>query len=615
VDSYSKRKNIIILIILLVGGAFVIRLFNLQVINSTYKKWATNNILREKIDYPLRGLIYDRNGELLVYNEAVYDLMVVPRETSSFDTLALCELVEVSKEDFVESLRAARSYSLFRSSVVVKQVSPQNYAITQEKMYRFPGFYFQTRTIRNYKHNIAAHVLGYIREVSAKHVYSGSYYRSGDYIGDGGIEKYYEDVLRGRKGISYRLVDVHGREKGAYLEGESDTLSEKGKDLISTLDWELQAYAEKLMQNKAGSVVAIEPSTGEILVLLSSPAYDPTTMVGRNRMKAYPEMLADPLLPLYNRAISAQYPPGSTFKMAQGLVALQEEIITPYTAFGCAMGYHSGNFHQKCHHNGAFTLSPAIAQSCNAYFSHTFRSVLEARKYGGVKNGYEAWRKHMLSMGFGVKVAPEFDDEKAGFIPTTEYYQNKIFKNSAWRALPIISLSIGQGEVQTTPMQMANYAALLANRGFYYPPHVVRWIEDVRVNPEFSTKRFTTINPDHFENVVEGMEWVVTQGTGRSAAIDGVVVCGKTGTAQNPHGADHSTFIAFAPKYNPKIAISVYVENGKWGASYAAPIAGLIMEKYLTDTLSVAKQWVEQSMLDANLLYPDKPNYIKYPSD
>jgi penicillin-binding protein 2 len=612
VDSYSKRKNIIILIFLIVGTIFVIRLFFLQVINSTYKRSAAKNVLREVIEFPSRGLIYDRNGELLVYNQSVYDLMATPREMGRFDTTTLCNIIDVSKEALIAELKKAKQYSTYRSSVVVKLIPPARYALLKEKMFKFPGFYLQTRIIRNYSFNGAAHVLGYIGEVSPAMIEKDPYYKSGDYVGISGIEKAYEKELRGRKGVSLYLVDVHNRLKGEYENGRMDTSAMKGNDLTTTLDRALQQYGELLMQNKAGSIVAIEPSTGEILALVSSPTYSPEDMVGRNRIVNFPRLLADTLLPLYNRAVQAQYPPGSTFKMLHGLIALQENAITPNTSYYCANGYTVGNFHQACHHAQAFDLNGAITASCNAYFSQTFRATLEAPQFKNVKEGYEAWREHALSFGFGDKVSIEFDEESKGFIPTSEYYEKKVFKNSRWRALPIISLAIGQGEIQTTPIQMANYMAILANRGYYYPPHVVKEIEKSQINPKFNDKYFTTVRASEFEKILDGMEGVLTGGTASIANIPGIRMCGKTGTAQNPHGPDHSTFVAFAPRNNPAIAIAVYVENGKFGNLYAAPIASLMVEKYINDSIQPSRKWLETRMLETNLLYPDQPNFIKY---
>lgn len=593
----------------MIGIIFVIRLFMLQIVDSTYKRSATKNVLREVIEFPNRGIIYDRNKEMLVYNQVVYDLMAIPREIGRFDTTTLCNIIDVSKESFVAELKKVKKLSLYQPAVVVKQIPSASYALLKEKMFKYQGFYLQTRNVRTYPFNCAAHVLGYIGEVNPSMIEKNPYYRSGDYIGISGIEKAYEEQLRGIKGVSLFMVDVHNRIKGSYENGKFDTSAVKGKDLISTLDRELQQYGEKLMVNKAGSIVAIEPSTGEILALISSPSYDPVELVGRNRTVNFPRLLNDPLLPLFNRAVSAQYPPGSTFKMLHGLIALQENVITPNTTHYCAHGFTVGNFHQACHHDQSFDLNGAISASCNAYFSNVFRDVLEAPQFHGIKGGYDAWRKHVLSFGFGNKVSYEFDEETKGFIPESDYYEKRVFKNSRWRALPIISLAIGQGEIQTTPLQMANYAAILANRGFYFPPHVVKEVVGGELNPELTTKRYTTVNAAEFEKILDGMEGTLTNGTANIAIIPGIRMCGKTGTAQNPNGPDHSTFIAFAPRVNPKIAIAVYVENGRWGNLYAAPIASLMVEKYLNDTIQPSRQWLETRMLETNLLYPDLPNF------
>lgn len=614
-DSYSKRKNIVIFIFLLIGVIFTIKLFSLQVINSTYKKTATKNVLREVVEYPSRGLIYDRNHKLLVYNQAAYDLMATPREISHFDTIQLCEMVGASVESLRDELAKAKKYSQFKPSIVVKQISPERYALMQEKMYKYPGFYFQTRTLRTYSYNSAAHVLGYIGEASQGLIDKDAYYSSGDYVGITGIEKGYEKELRGIKGAKFFLVDVHNRVKGSYEKGRLDTSAVKGNDLITTIDIDLQQYGEQLMQNKAGSIVAIEPSTGEILALVSTPGYLPEDLVGRKRMENYPKLAADSLLPLYNRAIRAQYPPGSTFKMLHGLIALQENVINPSTRFNCAFGYHVGSFTQKCHHNQSFDLTGAIAQSCNAYFAYTFRKVLENPLLGGVKNGYEKWRKYVLSFGFADKVNTEFDEELKGFIPSAEFYQQRAFPYSKWRALPLISLAIGQGEIQTTPIQMANYTAILANRGFYYSPHVVKEVSNSAIDNALKEKHYTLVDTTQFGKIIDGMENVLNYeypGTASNAHVPGIRICGKTGTAENPSGPDHSTFIAFAPRDNPKIAIAVYVENGKWGNLYAAPIATLMIEKYINGEIQPSRKNAETLMLNTNLLYPEKPNFIKY---
>ncbi|MFA9389487.1 MAG: penicillin-binding protein 2 [Prolixibacteraceae bacterium] len=614
-DSYSKRKNIILLIFLLVGVAFILKLFSLQVINSTYKRTATKNVLREVVEYPSRGLIYDRNGKLMVYNQASYDLMATPREIGVFDTLGLCQMLEVSVGNLRDELRRAKKYSRYKPSIVVKQISPERYALLQEKMYKYPGFFFITRTLRTYGFSSAAHVLGYVGEVNQNALDKDQYYRSGDYVGITGIEKAYEKELRGDKGAKFFLVDVHNRVKGTYDKGRLDTTAVKGIDLISTIDIVLQQYGELLMQNKAGSIVAIEPSTGEILALVSTPGYLPEELVGRKRMENYPKLATDSLLPLYNRAIRAQYPPGSTFKMLHALIALQENVINPSTRFTCSFGYHAGSFTQKCHHNQSFDLTGSIAESCNAYYAYTFRRILENPALGGVKNGYEKWRNYAKSFGFTAKVCPEFDEELKGYIPESDYYQKKVFPYSKWRALPLISLAIGQGEIQATPMQMANYTAALANHGFYYSPHVVKEIGHGGTREEWLEKHYTLVDTVQFEKIMDGMENVMSHtypGTAANASVSGIRICGKTGTAENPHGPDHSTFIAFAPRNHPKIAIAVYVENGRWGNLYAAPIATLMIEKYLNGEIQASSKWSETKMLTTNLLYPDQPNYVKY---
>ncbi|MCF8362422.1 MAG: penicillin-binding protein 2 [Prolixibacteraceae bacterium] len=613
-DSYSKRKNIIILIFLLVGIVFIVRLFLLQVLDTTYKKTATNNVLREVVDYPSRGLIYDRKGRLMVYNQAAYDLLATPREIGRFDTTLLCSILNIEKARIERSLTKAKKYSKYKPSIIVKQISPERYALLQEKMYKFPGFYVQPRTLRKYNYDNSAHVLGYVGEVSPSMMEDDSYYKQGDYIGSTGIESTYEKYLRGVKGKSYYLVDVHNRVKGSYDRGNMDVSPVKGSDLITTIDAELQQYGEKLLQNKIASIVAIEPESGEILSLVSAPGYKPSDMVGRERVENYPRLVGDSLLPLFNRAVRALYPPGSTFKMMNALIALQEEVITPRTRFMCNHGYHVGSFSMGCHHDREFQLDASIAQSCNAYYAYTFRRILESSKFADVKEGYEKWREHVLSFGLSETIAPEIPDELPGLIPTSDYYQHRVFPYSRWRALPIISLSIGQGEIQTTPLQMANYAAALANKGYYYTPHLVKDIlgtDETIVDVE---KHQTMIDSIYFEEVFDGMEHVFSfdhQGTARASRVPGIRICGKTGTAENPHGEDHSTFIAFAPRENPKIAVAVYVEYGKWGSTFAAPIATLLIEKYLNDSIQGSRQYIEKNMMEANLLFPDEPNYFK----
>lgn len=603
-DINSNRKYLIIGIFIVTGMIFLIRLFFLQVVDTTYKEYATNNVLRKVVQYPARGLIYDRNGELLVYNKAAYDLMVIPREVKPFDTLLFCQLLEISIEEFRQRFREARDYSPFLPSVIIKQISPEKYASLQEQLYKVRGFYIQSRTLREYPRPIAAHLLGYVGEVTRDMIEADPYYKSGDYIGISGMERSYESELRGRKGVRYYMVDVHNRIQGSYRSGEADTSAQIGRNLIATIDADLQAYAEKLLANKRGSVVAIEPSTGEVLVFANSPGYDPNLLVGRARGNNYMSLVADPLKPLYNRALMAQYPPGSTFKMANALVALQEGVITPGTQFYCAHGYYSGNFRVGCHHDQSFDLIPSISKSCNAYYVYVFRAILENRKYPDVKAAYHAWREHMLRLGFGRTLETDFVHELKGLVPTTDYYDRFVFRGSRWRALPIVSLSIGQGELGVTPLQLANHAALLANRGYYFIPHIVKNIEGLEIHPRFRQPVSGGIDREHFDPVIEGMYQTMESGTGAMSRIPGIAVCGKTGTAQNPHGADHSVFMAFAPKDDPRIAISVYVENGIWGSTYAAPIASLIIEKYLNDSISPNRTWLESNMLRVDLTNP-----------
>jgi len=590
-----------------VSIVLLIRLFYLQVIDNTYKEFATSNVLRKVVQYPARGLIYDRNGELLVYNKAAYDLLVTPREVKPFDTLKFCSLLDITIEEFRLKLKEARAYSPYKPSVLVKQISPEKYAVLQEVLYKVQGFYIQSRTLREYPRPMAAHLLGYVGEVNRAMIESNPYYESGDYIGISGIEKSYEDELRGKKGVKYYMVDVHNRIQGSYLEGEADTTALIGKNLTSSLDADLQEYAELLLKNKRGSVVAIEPATGEILVLANSPAYDPNLLVGRERGNNYSVLSTDPVKPLYNRALMAQYPPGSTFKMANALVALQEGAITPTTSYYCAHGYHSGNFTIGCHHDMSFTLEPSIAKSCNTYYVYVFRAILENKKYKDIREGYEAWRRYMLNFGFGRTLNTDLANELKGLVPTSDYYERFVFRGSRWRALPIVSLSIGQGELGITPLQLANYTAMIANRGHYYIPHVVKEVEGQEIDARFREPVDSGIDRQHFDPVVEGMAQVMQPGgTGAMSMIPGLEVCGKTGTAQNPHGLDHSVFMAFAPKDRPKIAISVYVENGIWGSTYAAPIASLIIEKYLNDTIASNRVWLERNMLKANLMDPNR---------
>ncbi|RKD86173.1 penicillin-binding protein 2 [Mangrovibacterium diazotrophicum] len=606
-DKYAKRKYILGAIFVLVALIFIFRLFSLQVLDSSYKQYATKNVLRKVINYPARGLIYDRNGELLVYNKAAYDLLVTPREVSAFDTTQLCSILKIEKNVLVEELRKAKKYSRYKPSVIVKQLSPEMYAMLQEKLYKYPGFFVQTRTLREYAHPIAAHMLGYVGEVNQSQINKDPYYEQGDYIGITGIERAYEKELRGHKGVNFFLVDVHNRLKGAYNDGNSDTAAVLGNNLTTTIDAKLQAYCELLMQNKRGAVVAIEPKTGEILCFYSGPDYDANLLVGRERSKNYQMLLNDTLKPLTNRAISAAYSPGSTFKTLNALIALEEGAITENTSVTC---YGKASSPIRCTHNheSPIRLQGGIRESCNPYFWNTFKSTIN--KYPTAEEGYNNWREHILSFGLGQTLGTEFYGESAGNIPQSSYY-DRFFGKKRWNALTVRSLSIGQGEIIVTPLQMANMVSVIANRGYYIDPHIVKSVTDPEneVHPLEFARKDAMVHPEYFEPVIDGMLQVVDQTNTRyTAHVEGIEICGKTGTIQNSHGSDHSAFIAFAPKDNPQIAIAAYVENGVWGARYAAPIASLMIEKYLNDSIGAPNRIaLEKKMIEANLLNPNQP--------
>ena len=595
---YSDRKLVIGGVIAVTSIIFLIRLFFLQVMDDSYKLSAENNVLRHMTEYPARGLVYDRNGKLLVYNEAYYDLMVIPKQIADLDTLDFCNTLGITVEDFNQRMEKIKTYSKFKPSVFEKQLSSEFYAGLQEKMHRYKGFFTQTRTLRKYPSRVAAHLLGYVGEVDDKMTKDNQYYKSGDYIGVSGLEKHYEEFLRGEKGDKVMMVDVYNRPKGSFKDGEYDKIPVSGLDLVSTIDRDLQAYAERLMQNKIGSVVAIEPSTGEILVLATSPTYDPNLLVGRVRSENYSLLAKDVTKSLFNRALMAQYPPGSTFKLVNNLIGQQEKVVFPQTSIGCKMGYHAGPIRVGCHqHPSPLNLMQSVQHSCNAYYCTVYRSILDNKKT--VRENYDIWRKHVLSFGFGKKFNTDLPSELKGLIPTGDYY-DKIYGKNRWKSLTVVSLCIGQGELGTTPLQLANLVAILANRGFYYPPHLVKKIGNKKIENEFTTRNYTTIDSGYFQLVIDGMEQVVEAGTAARSKLKGIPYCGKTGTAQNPHGEDHSVFVCFAPKDNPKIALAVFVENSGKGGTYAAPIASLLIEKYLTDSLR--RPLVEEFILNANLM-------------
>ncbi|MDP4205270.1 MAG: penicillin-binding protein 2 [Bacteroidota bacterium] len=603
-DRYSGRRFVIGGICVVVAFVFVAKLFVLQIMNPEYKQYADRNVLRRIVQYPSRGLIYDRNGKLIVYNQAAYDLVVIPREVKSFDTLEICSILEIQKQELVDGLKKAKDFSRYRPSILVSQISSMQYAILQERLFRFPGFFVQLRSLRQYEHKTGAHFLGYIGEVDAELVKKDSYYKPGDYIGKSGIERFYEKELRGRNGVSFYMVDVHNQIKGPYMNGKLDTLAQRGKNLTTSIDVGLQEYGEQLMRNKVGSVVAIEPSTGEILCLVSSPTYDPSLMIGRSLSKNYSKLVTDSLRPLFNRALMSQYPPGSIFKIAQGLIALNNNLVTWDTGFPCNKSL------VHCHnHPAPNNMGLAVQYSCNPYFYQVFKRIIETGRYPNKfldsEYGLDRWRSQMLNFGFGQKLGLDLPGEKKGSLPSSKLY-NKLYGEHRWAFTTIYSLGIGQGEVMVVPVQMANLAATIANRGYYITPHVVKKIDN---RSDMITQKFKrhdiNIQKRYFEYMANAMQAVVADrgGTGGQARVDGITVCGKTGTAQNPHGDDHSVFICFAPKDNPKIAMAVYVENAGQGGEWAAPIAGLMIEKYLKDTIPTYRKAQEKKIMDANLLH------------
>lgn len=596
----SNRYYIILGVLGLLMAIYTFHLFRLQVLNKSWKTKAEENAIREKTIHPARGFIYDRNDSLLVYNDAAYDLMVVPKELRNFDTTELCRVLDMEIVDVRKKIEKAKKYSGSVPSLFKQQISKEDYGYLQEKMSEFPGFFVQERTLRTYPQPIAAHILGYVSEVDEQDVENDGYYRMGDYIGKSGVEKAYEPILRGVKGKQKVLVDVHNREVGPYNNGDDDVVAVPGTSIWSTLDMQLQRYGEELMAGKRGAIVAIEPKTGEILCLISSPNYDPNLLVGTARPKNYGKLVNDPEKPLFNRALQAAYPPGSTFKLANGLIALQDGIITPSTIYSCSGGgYHLGNHVVHCHNCGGLNIYSAIQRSCNTFFCRAYYNILSnRRKYKNIDEAYTAWLDYMSSMGFLQVFNTDLPYELKGRIPSAEYFDKKY--NNSWNGNTVVSMGIGQGEAAVTPLQMANMLAVIANKGYYIRPHVVRAIgHRDSLNTQFSEKVYSKIDPRHFETVLQGMRMVVTGGTGRGAQIPGIEVAGKTGTAQNPHGRDHSVFALIAPANNPEIVIFCLVENGGFGATVACPIASLMAEFYLNR--KVERTDLEQRMKEMKI--------------
>lgn len=612
-NQFADRKYTIMAIFSAIILIFLARLFYIQIIDDQYKLTARNQAFRYLVDYPARGNIFDRNGLRLVYNQAAFDLMVIPRQVKGLDTLEFCRVLGIDRATFEQRMKKAIAppNSSRKPSVFEKEISIEHSAVLQERLYQFPGFFLQPRTLRKYPSPIAAHLLGYVGEVSEKITDTSSYYREGDYIGISGIEKSYEGILRGKKGVQIQVVDVHNRPQGSYMNGLYDTAAIAGKNLTCTIDATLQALGEQLMQNKIGSVVAIEPSTGEILAFISSPTYDPNLLVGSVLPKNYKYLQQDTLKPLFNRALMASYPPGSIFKLINSLIGLQEGTLEPADQFPCRGGYPVMGGKPKCHpHSSPRDLVGAIATSCNSYFCYVFRGMIDHKKFGSTRKGYEVWRKHVLTFGLGRNLGSDLPYELKGNVPSIEYYKKKFFGERDFKSSTIVSLSIGQGELGILPFQMANVMCIIANRGHYYIPHVIRSVDGEKSHhPEYKVKQQTSIDPKYYEVVIEGMARVMTAGTATMVRLDSIEICGKTGTAQNPHGKDHSVFVAFAPRNNPKIAISVVVENSGFGSAWAAPIASLMIEKYLTD--SISRPEMMQRMLDGNLIKRDSLQTIR----
>lgn len=608
------RSFLLYFLITLVGLVFIGRLFQLQIIKGESYDPIHNAAVKIEYDYPERGYVYDRNGKLLVANQLSYDVMVQPNQVKPLDTLEFCNLLKIDKKDFLKKFKRAEKFATYLPSVFLKQLAKEDFAFLQEKMYKYTGFYIQKRIIRDYPIKAAANVLGYIGEVNEEKAKKSDYYQSGELEGKDGVEKQYEDILRGKKGKKLSHKNRFNKVTGSYKNGIYDTLPENGKDLILTLDIDLQLYAQQLMKGKRGGIVAIEPATGEILALVTAPSYDPNMLVGRKRSKNSVLLFNDTISkPSYDRGLLAAYPPGSPFKMMNALIGLQEEVISEQSFFKCYGGYRYGNRtneFMKCHcdiYDTPIRLKTAIAKSCNSYFSNTYKRIIE--KDNNPSEGLDNWNKHVTSFGLGNYLGNDLPAGVPGFIPKGKYYDD-MYKYS-WNGSTIISNAIGQGEVLTTPIQLANFTAAIANRGYFYTPHIVKKIDGEKIyNPNFTIKKQTTINKEHFTPVIEAMYEVFKTGTGRFNQVKGIKICGKTGTAENSikivdgikiQAEDHSILVAFAPKDNPKIALAVFVENGGYGSTIAAPITSLLIEKYINGIISKRNKYREQNMLNKSL--------------
>lgn len=607
--NLENRRFVIGGVALAIVLVYIIRLFTIQLLSDDFKKNADSNAFLKKIDYPSRGAIYDRNGKLMVYNQPSYDIMVVMNEAKGhIDTLELCNALGISKEYFVKRMDDIKDrsknpgYSRFTEQLFMTQLSDREFSVFREKMFRFPGFYVQKRSIRQYTYPYAAHVLGDIGEVSVSDIEEDNYYQPGDYIGKLGVEKYYEKELRGEKGVQIMLRDAHGRIQGSYHNGKFDRRPVAGRDLTLSIDVKLQALGERMLQGKIGSIVAIEPATGEVLAMVSSPTYDPRNLVGRQRSKAHMALSRNVWKPLLNRSIMGQYPPGSTFKTTQALTYQTEGIITPNTMFPCHHGFSYRGLHVGCHgHASPLNLIEAISTSCNGYFCWGLYYMLgNRRKYGNVQKAMDRWRDYMVSMGFGYKLGIDLPGEKRGLIPNASFYDRAYHKS--WNGLTVISIAIGQGEVNLTPLQIANLGATIANRGYFYTPHVVRKVQGLPLDTAFTHRHRTMASVRSYSAVVAGMRSSALKGTCKALGHLPFTVCGKTGTAQN-RGQDHSVFMGFAPMDNPKIAIAVYVENGGFGADFSVPIAGVLFEQYMTGKLSPSAERMATALQNRRIAY------------
>ena len=612
-DKDIRKSRILIAGVVIAALILVIKLFNLQIVDKEYKISAENNAYKYAMLYPVRGAIFDRNKELLVGNKNSYDLLVTPMEVSEFDTVSLCRIFDLDKDEVVEKFaqyKKDRRKIGFQSLTFLKHISAEQYGVYAEQAYRFPGFSIVSKTSREYMLNAGANLWGYVTEVSPEFLKEHPEYKMGDYVGATGLEKAYEEHLRGEKGYNIYLRDVHNKVRSSFANGAYDKRAVAGENLITTIDAHLQQYGETLMQNKVGSAIAIEPSTGEILAIVSSPGIDIDKLA--NIGKYYREIVNDPYKPMFNRAVMSAYPPGSVFKLVNGLIALQDGVIVPETRFPCSMGYHyAAGKKLGCHaHPSPLDFRSAIMMSCNAYFCYAFKAILENRQYGrNISNSFNHWRAMVESFGFGHKLGSDIPAELGGNLPKTSTY-DKIHGKNRWNATSIISLSIGQGEIGATPLHLANLAAIMANRGYFYTPHLIKYAQALNDSitideRRFAQRHYTLVDTTWFPVAVDGMYRAVNSppgagGTARRAAVEGLDICGKTGTAQNPHGKDNSVFICFAPKDNPKIAVAVYLENAGFGGTWAAPLASLMVEKYLKG--EVERKVLERDILEANLI-------------